>query len=114
MNKVSTAVQLRFRVEDSPSLPEDVKRRLKRAAGGQMTLDGDLVIRAERFRSQDRNRQDARERLAALLRRAAQPPKRRKRTVPTTASRERRLEKKRQRGRVKQTRKAVSFDRIAG
>jgi ribosome-associated protein len=114
VNKVSTAVQLRFNVDLSPSLPPDVKVRLKRAAGNQMTLDGDLLIRAERFRSREKNRQDARERLANLLRKSARHRKVRKRTAPTAASRERRLERKHRRGRLKQTRKTVFFDKITG
>ena len=91
VNKVSTAVHLRFDLDRSPSLPEDVKTRLKKVAGRRLTDTGVLVIRAERFRSQEKNRQDARERLVTLIRKAAQPPRRRKKTRPTAASRERRL-----------------------
>jgi ribosome-associated protein len=105
VNKVSTAVQLRFNVKDSPSLPEDVKARLIKIAGTRMTDDGILLIQAERFRSQGKNRQDARERLIALIQRAAEAPKKRKKTRPTAASRAQRLEMKRKRSLVKQLRK---------
>jgi ribosome-associated protein len=108
VNKVSTAVHLRFDVESSPSLPEDLKIRLKRMAGSRMTDKGVLVIKAERFRSQERNREDARERLIALIQKAAQPPKRRKKSRPTAASKERRLQNKRHRGQIKEMRKGPS------
>ena len=104
VNKVSTAVHLRFDIDRSPSLPEDVKARLKKLAGRRLTDAGVLVIRAERFRSQEKNRQDARERLIALIQKAAQPPRRRKKTRPTAASREQRLENKRHRSRIKKLR----------
>ena len=98
VNKVSTAVQLRFDARHSPSLPDDVRARLERLAGGQMTSDGEIVITAQRFRTQERNRQDALDRLIALIRRAAQPPTPRTATKPTRASRQRRLDAKRRRG----------------
>ncbi len=108
VNKVSTAVQLRFDVRRSPSLPEDVRERLLRLGGRRVTRDGVLVIDARRFRTQERNRRDARERLAALVRRAAERPRKRRATMPTRASVERRVkdkkkvgEKKRRRGRVR-------------
>jgi ribosome-associated protein len=104
VNKVATAVQLRFPVERTRALPEDVKRRLRALAGRRMTADGWLVIEANRFRSQARNRDDARARLVELVRKAATPPKPRKATRPTRASKERRLEAKRSRARVKQAR----------
>ena len=104
VNKVSTAVHLRFDVEHSPSLPEEVKARLKKAAGRRMTDAGILVLRAERFRSQEKNRLDARERLIALIHKAVLPPKKRKKTRPTAASKKRRLETKHHRSRVKKTR----------
>ena len=107
VNKVSTAVQLRFDVANSPSLPDDVRERLARLAGKRMTDDGELVIDARQFRTQLKNRQDARERLVELIRRAAVRPKTRKRTKPTRASRERRLESKRQRGQTKNRRGRV-------
>ena len=106
VNKVSTAVHLRFDLDRSPSLPEDVKARLKKVAGRRLTDAGVLVIRAERFRSQEKNRQDARERLITLIRKAAQPPRRRKKTRPTAASRERRLGNKQHRSRIKKMRQA--------
>lgn len=104
VNKVSTAVQLRFDVAGSPSLPEDVKRRLVRLAGARMTAAGVLVIDARRHRTQKANRRDALERLTRLIRRAARPPKKRVRTRPTAASRRRRLEAKQRRGRIKRLR----------
>ena len=107
VNKVSTAVELRFEVTGS-SLPGPVKGRLLRLAGTKATKDGTIVIRADRFRSQDQNRQDARDRLADLVRKAATIPKRRIKTRPTLASKERRLEAKGQRAKVKQVRQSLS------
>jgi ribosome-associated protein len=109
VNKVATAVQLRFSVTDSPTLPGDVKERLVKLAGKRMTADGILIIQASRFRTQERNRQDARERLTTLIRKAAQRPKQRRRTKPSRAARERRLDQKRQRGRKKKMRRAPLF-----
>ncbi len=94
VNKVSTAVELRFDVRASPSLPEGVKARLAGLAGSRMTGDGVLVIEAQRFRSQARNREDAVARLFALIREAEAPPKRRRATRPTFGSQQRRLESK--------------------
>jgi ribosome-associated protein len=108
VNKVSSAVQLRFDAGRPGALPEPVRRRLTRLAGSRMTKDGVLVLDARRFRSQELNRQDAFERLAALLRQAAERPKRRIATRPTKAARQRRLDAKRVRGRTKQTRGGVS------
>lgn len=105
VNKVSTAVQLRFAVASSPSLPDDVRARLTRLAGRRMTTDGVLIIEASRFRTQARNREDARERLFDLIRKASVAPKSRKPTMPTGAARRRRLEDKRKRGEVKQARR---------
>jgi ribosome-associated protein len=107
VNKTSTAVQLRFDAGHSPSLPADVRRRLKRLAGRRMTAAGILVIDARRHRSQKQNRQDALDRLKALLQAAAQPPCTRRPTKPSVASRRRRLENKRQRARLKQSRRSV-------
>jgi ribosome-associated protein len=104
VNKVSTAVELRFDVWSSPSLPADVRARLSHVAGRRLTDEGILVIRAERFRTQERNREDARERLVELIRRAAIVPKRRIATRPTRASKERRHEAKAKRARVKHLR----------
>jgi len=106
VNKVATAVQLRFDVLHSPSLPEDVRERLIRLAGKRMTQEGYLMIDARRFRTQEQNRQDSVARLVSLIRQAAQRPKIRKRTKPTKASEERRLESKHRRGRIKQLRRA--------
>ena len=104
VNKVATAVKLRFDMAHSPSLPDDVRERLIRLAGRRITEEGMIVIDARRFRSQERNRQDARERLSALIRRAAERPKSRRKTRPTAASKRRRLEEKRRRGEIKRTR----------
>lgn len=111
VNKVSTAVELRFAVRCSPSLPAPVRHRLMRLAGRRLTEEGVLVIRAERFRTQERNREDARERLIELIRRAAVAPKRRIATKPTRASKERRREAKAKHSRVKSLRsKRPDFD----
>ncbi len=105
VNKVATAVELRFDVRRSPSLPDDVRARLERLAGQRLTSKGVLIIRAERFRTQERNRTDARERLAGLVRRAAVAPKKRVKTKPSRAAKQRRLDTKTHRGRLKQTRR---------
>jgi len=101
VNKVETAVQLRFDVANSPSLTADVKRRLERLAGSRLTREGVVVITAQRHRTRERNRADALERLIALIRRAAVPPKPRRPTRPTLASKRRRLEQKKRRGGIK-------------
>jgi ribosome-associated protein len=106
VNKVSAAVQLRFDVRHSPSLPPDVATRLARIAGRRMTKDGVLVITAQRHRTQERNRAEARERLIALIRQAAVRPKPRRPTKPTAAARQRRLEAKKQRATVKRWRQS--------
>ena len=103
VNKVATAVQLRFDVAGS-SLPDDVRERLIRLAGRRLTKDGVLVITAQRHRAQDRNRQDARERLIELIRRAAVAPVPRRPTRPSRASRERRLDAKKRRSALKRLR----------
>ena len=111
VNKLSTAVQLRFDVRGSPSLPGDVKARLERLAGTRLTRDGVLVIIAQRHRTQARNRQDGLDRLVDLIRRAAVAPTPRRPTKPTKASRERRIESKKRRGGIKHLRRArPSFD----
>ena len=110
VNKVATAVQLRFDVNNSPSLPDDVRGRLVRLAGKRMTTAGVLVIRAQRFRTQERNRADAIERLVALIRKAAKKPKKRIRTRPSAAARKRRLEGKRRRGAIKRLRRPATQD----
>jgi ribosome-associated protein len=107
VNKVATAVQLRFDVANSPSLPDEVRRRLILLAGKRVTQEGVLIIDARRFRAQERNRQDAMDRLIDLVRRAARKPVPRRRTRPTRASKERRLEAKRRRSETKQRRRPV-------
>ena len=108
VNKVSSAVQLRFDVVHSPSLPEDVRARLILLAGRRISQDGMLTIEAQRFRSQGRNRDDARVRLMALIREATQAPKLRHATKPTRASQRRRLESKQRLGDTKRQRRTVS------
>ena len=111
VNKLSTAVQLRFDVRRSPSLPPDVRARLVRLAGSRLTQDGVLVIMAQRYRTQERNREDARERLIELIREATVRPKPRRPTRPTAASRERRIERKKRRAGIKRLRRAKpAFD----
>ena len=105
VNKVATAVQLRLALADIAGLTPEAERRLARLAGRRLTQDGVLVITARRFRTQERNRQDALDRLVALIRRAAEPPTPRRPTKPTAASRERRLEAKSRRAAVKQRRR---------
>jgi ribosome-associated protein len=106
VNKVSTAVQLRFDAQRSASLPPLVRSRLLRLAGTRATTSGVVVITADRFRSQSRNRADALERLVELVRKAATPVKPRRATRPTRASRERRLDEKKRRGELKRDRRA--------
>lgn len=110
VNKVATAVQLRFDVLHSPNLPDDLRIRLIRLAGSRMTNEGVLVIEARRFRTQERNREDAIERLRALIKRAGEKPKPRRKTRPTLASKKRRLNEKKQRGQTKRLRGRVSRD----
>jgi ribosome-associated protein len=104
VNKVASAVQLRFDVLNSPSLPDDVKARLARLAGRRLTQDGVLIISAQRFRTQERNREDALSRLVELIRLATERPKPRRPTRPTLASKKRRLESKARRSEVKRGR----------
>ncbi|MBC7634377.1 MAG: aminoacyl-tRNA hydrolase [Acetobacteraceae bacterium] len=106
VNKVSTAVQLRFDARRSPSLPDDVRTRLEK----HMTLDGIIVITAQRFRSQDRNRQDAQDRLVALIEAACVVPIRRRKTRPTLGSRLRRMDAKSHRGDIKSGRSKPKDD----
>ena len=107
VNKVATAVKLRFDVLRSPSLPDEVRRRLIRLAGRKMTRKGELIIDARRFRTQEKNRKDAIDRLIGLVRKAVYKPKPRFKTKPTLASRERRMETKHKRSGIKQTRKTL-------
>ena len=112
VNKVATAVKLRFDVMNSRSLSDDVRRRLIRLAGRRMTEDGVLIIDARRFRTQERNRQDSIRRLVELIRKAAEKPKPRRRTKPTLASKRKRLENKRHRSVIKRMRRTVSGNEI--
>ena len=110
VNKVSTAVELRFEAARSPNLPDPVKRRLQRLSGRRWTQEGALVILVQETRSQARNREIARERLADLIRRASVAPKRRIATRPTLGSQRRRLKAKAERGQVKAMRGRVEGD----
>jgi len=110
VNKVSSAVQLRFDVARSPSLASDVRARLMALAGGRLTKDGVLIILARTHRAQERNRADARARLFDLIRRAATPPKPRRPTKPTFASKRRRLEAKTARAKLKRNRSKIQDD----
>ena len=110
VNKVATAVELRFDVAHSPSLPEAVRARLLARRDRRVTDEGVLVIQAQRFRTQDRNRQDARERLAAFVEAGLHAPKPRLATKPTRGAKERRLGEKRQRSTIKQSRTRRDWD----
>ncbi len=110
VNKVSTQAKLYFDARHSPSLPGDVRARLIRLAGKRMTQEGVLIISASRFRTQEQNREDARNRLIDLIRQAAVPPRPRKKTKPTAAAREKRLEAKKQTGQLKRLRRPVRHD----
>ncbi|NNF61410.1 MAG: aminoacyl-tRNA hydrolase [Gammaproteobacteria bacterium] len=110
VNKSSTAVQLRFDIRSSPSLPDDVRKRLLRIAGNRVTTQGELILTAKRFRSRKQNRQDALDRVARLVRRATVVPKKRRRTKPTRAARRQRLDDKKRRGKVKRLRGRPPLD----
>ena len=110
VNKVATAVELRFDVANSPSLPEPVRTRLLSRRDRRMTIEGVLVISAQRFRTQERNREDARERLAGFIEHGLHAPKPRIATKPTRASRQRRLDAKRGRSTIKQGRGSRDWD----
>jgi ribosome-associated protein len=110
VNKVATAVQIRFDVKNSSSLTEAVKKRLIRLGGSRMTDDGVLTITAQRFRTQERNRVDGLERLTALIRKAATPPKPRRKTRPPKRSIEKRLQGKKNRSKIKKLRQIHSDD----
>ncbi len=109
VNKVATAVQLRFDVRAS-SLPDDVKARLTHLAGKRVTDDGILLIEAKQFRTREQNREDAVQRLVALVRKALVKPKPRKKTKPTKASKEKRLTSKKRRGEIKSLRRKKNFE----
>lgn len=110
VNKVATAVQLRFDIPNSPSLASDTKGRLLRLSGNRVNADGVLLIEAKRFRTQEANREDAIRRLAELIRKASVRPKKRLKTRPTLSSQEKRLKQKKQRGDVKKIRQDKSYD----
>ncbi len=110
VNAVATAVQLRFDVAGSPSLPEGVRARLATLAGRRLNRDGVLVIEARRYRTQERNRRDALDRLIALIRRAAEPERPRRKTRPSKAAKQARLEAKKQRGDPKRRRREPTAD----
>ena len=107
VNKVATAVQLRFNVHQSASLSAEIRDRLVRIAGKKMTENGTIVIKARRFRSQDQNRKDALARLIELIRRATVKPKARRKTTPSAAARERRISAKKKRSEIKRRRRRV-------
>jgi ribosome-associated protein len=110
VNKLSTAVQLRFDVRRSPNLPHSVRARLEHLAGRRLTQHGVLILTARNHRTQERNRQDARDRLVDLIRQAAAPPSQRTPTRPTASSRRRRLDAKKRRSTIKKLRGGPSPD----
>ncbi|WP_119306048.1 alternative ribosome rescue aminoacyl-tRNA hydrolase ArfB [Cohaesibacter haloalkalitolerans] len=110
VNKVSTAVELRFDVRNSPSLPAYIKANLRRQAAHLMTQEGELVMQVQTHRTQARNREEAIERLVALIEKAAYRPKRRIATKPTKASKQRRMDSKTKRGTIKKLRSSKSYD----
>ena len=107
INKVATAVELRFDVANSPNLPDDVRHRLIHSVGRRMTQSGVLIIHARRFRSQERNRRDAVNRLVGMICRATERPNPRKKTKPTKAAKQRRLDAKRRRSGIKRMRRSI-------
>lgn len=109
VNKVATAVQLRFRVNECPALTEEAKRRLLRLAGRRATGEGELIVTARRYRTREANRLDARARLAALVARALEKPRPRRKTKPTRASKEKRLLEKKKQGEKKKLRGQVEL-----
>ena len=110
VNKVATAVQIRFDVANSPSLPDEVKARLIKLAGKRMTQEGVLIIEARRYRTQEGNREDAIRRFIELVRKALEKPKKRMPTKPSKASKEKRLQEKKRRGETKRGRAKGSFE----
>jgi ribosome-associated protein len=110
VNKVATAVQLRFNVSESESLKPEIRERLIRLAGKRVNASGEIIIEARRFRTQQRNREDAMQRLHKLIERASTPPKIRRKSRPSKASKAKRLEDKKRRSRLKRLRGAVSDD----
>jgi ribosome-associated protein len=112
VNKTATAVQLRFDVANSPSLPEDVRERLMHQAAGKISQDGVLIIEARRYRTQTRNREDALARLVELLRKASRKPKPRRKTTPPPEAKKSRLEDKRRHGEKKRLRGSIPPDEV--
>jgi ribosome-associated protein len=110
VNKIESAVQLRFNVVDSPSLPADVKGRLIKLAGFRMTHAGELVIEAKRYRSQDKNREEAKKRLGTLIQKALLAPKKRRATQTALAAKLRRLDAKKRHGMIKRSRQVPPPD----
>jgi ribosome-associated protein len=110
VNKVSTAVQLRFDVQGSPSLPDEVKQRLYRIARNRITEEGILIIEAKRYRTQEQNREDAIARLVTLIYQATEKPKPRKKTRPSATSQAKRIEEKKRRGAIKRSRRMTTTD----
>lgn len=110
MNKVSTAAQLRFNVDASPTLPDEVKQRLRTIARNRITEEGVLIIEAKRYRTQEQNREDAIARLVALIFQATEKPKSRKKTRPSAASQAERIESKKRRGAIKRARRMTQTD----
>ena len=113
VNKVATAVQLRFNVLKSDSLPGEIKRRLVRLAGNRMTRSGELVIDSRRYRSQEKNRKEAKLRLFRLIEEAYRKPKSRRKTRPGLAAKQRRLDQKRKRGQIKKLRRSLNKHKIS-
>jgi ribosome-associated protein len=111
VNKVSSAVQLRFDAAKSCALSDDIRQRLKQISGRRMTAEGILIVEARRYRTQDRNREDAINRLIALIRQAAEKPRPRRRTRPSSAAKQKRLNAKRHRGEIKRRRRNVRISR---
>jgi len=109
VNKVSTAVQLKFDIENSEEISEEVKIKLVRSAGKRINNDGILIIEAKRFRTQEKNKQDAIDRLIKLIKKAIEVRKPRKKTKPTFASEEKRIENKKKRGQLKKDRKNLEI-----
>jgi ribosome-associated protein len=107
VNKVSSAVQLRFDTTASSALTDEIRSRLKQLSGRRMTAEGILIIEARRYRTQDRNREDAIDRLVALIRKATEKPRQRRRSKPPAAAKQKRLTAKRQRGEIKRRRSRV-------
>jgi ribosome-associated protein len=110
VNKVATAVQLRFDIPNSPSLASEVKGRLIQLAGNRVNADGILLIEAKRFRTQEANREDAIRRFNQLVQKSLVPPKPRRRTKPSAASREKRLKEKKRKGEIKKSRQDKTFE----